>query len=96
MNESYNNPTFTADNSQIASKSEVFTIGSQNNGTAIKDHKKNERDTWGKEIEFLLSCIAMAVGLGNVWRFPFIALRNGGGMKPFLLVYILLHTQIQS
>jgi solute carrier family 6 amino acid transporter-like protein 5/7/9/14 len=31
-----------------------------------------ERDSWGKGIEFLLSCIAMSVGLGNIWRFPFI------------------------
>lgn len=38
-----------------------------------------ERDSWGKGIEFLLSCIAMSVGLGNVWRFPFVALQNGGG-----------------
>lgn len=36
---------------------------------AVKD-----RDSWGKGIEFLLSCIAMSVGLGNIWRFPFIAL----------------------
>lgn len=35
-----------------------------------------ERDSWGKGIEFLLSCIAMSVGLGNIWRFPFIALGN--------------------
>lgn len=27
-----------------------------------------ERDNWGKGIEFLLSCIAMSVGLGNIWR----------------------------
>lgn len=27
-----------------------------------------QRDSWGKGIEFLLSCIAMSVGLGNIWR----------------------------
>lgn len=37
-----------------------------------------ERENWGKGIEFLMSCIAMSVGLGNVWRFPFTALDNGG------------------
>lgn len=42
---------------------------------------EKERDRWGKGIEFLLSCIAMSVGLGNVWRFPFIAL---GKFKSFL------------
>lgn len=35
---------------------------------------QRERDSWGKGIEFLLSCIAMSVGLGNIWRFPFVAL----------------------
>jgi len=50
--------------------------------TTDKKEKKppKERDSWGKGIEFLLSCIAMSVGLGNIWRFPFIALENGGGI----------------
>lgn len=50
------------------------------------------RELWGKEIEFLLSCIAMSVGLGNVWRFPFTALENGGGafLIPYLIVLFLV------
>lgn len=46
------------------------------------------RENWGKGIEFLMSCIAMSVGLGNVWRFPFTALENGGGA--FLLPYVIV------
>jgi hypothetical protein len=35
----------------------------------INAEKSNrKRDAWGKEIEFLLSCIAMSVGLGNYWN----------------------------
>lgn len=51
-----------------------------------------ERATWGKGIEFLMSCIAMSVGLGNVWRFPFTALDNGGGafLIPYLIVLFLI------
>lgn len=51
-----------------------------------------ERDQWGKGIEFLMSCIAMSVGLGNVWRFPFTALENGGGafLIPYLIVLFLI------
>ena len=50
------------------------------------------RDEWGKGIEFLLSCIAMSVGLGNVWRFPFTALENGGGafVIPYIIVLVLV------
>lgn len=46
------------------------------------------RAKWGKSIEFLMSCIAMNVGLGNIWRFPFVAYENGGGA--FLIPYILV------
>ncbi|KOB67583.1 Transporter [Operophtera brumata] len=43
---------------------------------------------WGSQIEFLMSCIATSVGLGNVWRFPFVAYQNGGGA--FLIPYIIV------
>ncbi|KYN30707.1 Sodium-dependent nutrient amino acid transporter 1, partial [Trachymyrmex septentrionalis] len=47
-----------------------------------------ERQQWGNDREFLLSCIAMSVGLGNIWRFPFTAYENGGGA--FLIPYIII------
>ncbi|KAG7157057.1 Sodium-dependent nutrient amino acid transporter 1-like 2 [Homarus americanus] len=51
-----------------------------------------EREQWSNSREFLLSCISMAVGIGNVWRFPFVALENGGGafLIPYLLVLIFI------
>ncbi|XP_059047183.1 sodium-dependent nutrient amino acid transporter 1-like [Achroia grisella] len=50
------------------------------------------RATWDNQIEFLMSCIATSVGLGNVWRFPFIAYTNGGGafLIPYLIVLFLI------
>merc|ERR1719297_142555 len=51
-----------------------------------------ERQQWDNPMEFLLSCISMSVGLGNVWRFPFTAYENGGGafLIPYLVVLVLI------
>ena len=45
-----------------------------------------KRESWGSSIGFILAIAGSAVGLGNVWKFPYITGLNGGGA--FVLVYL--------
>ncbi|MGH8033760.1 MAG: sodium-dependent transporter, partial [Lysobacterales bacterium] len=54
--------------------------------TLMKAFKQHE--TWTSRTTFLLSAVGAAVGLGNIWKFPYIAGANGG--SAFVLVYILV------
>ena len=52
------------------------------------EKEKSNRSSFSGKIGFVLSAAGASVGLGNIWRFPYLAAKYGGGI--FLLIYILL------
>ncbi|KAM7413494.1 hypothetical protein PAMA_020738 [Pampus argenteus] len=50
-----------------------------------------ERGHWGSKVEFLLAVAGNVIGLGNVWRFPYLCYKNGGGafLVPYLVFVVI-------
>lgn len=51
------------------------------------EHQESNRDRWTGSVGFVLAAMGSAVGLGNLWRFPVLAARHGGGL--FLIPYLI-------
>ncbi|XP_060932667.1 sodium-dependent neutral amino acid transporter B(0)AT2 [Limanda limanda] len=56
------------------------------------DGEEEERPAWNSKLQYILAQVGFSVGLGNVWRFPYLCQKNGGGayLVPYLILLILI------
>uniref|UniRef100_A0AAR2IQ10 Transporter n=1 Tax=Pygocentrus nattereri TaxID=42514 RepID=A0AAR2IQ10_PYGNA len=63
-----------------------FKLAYADPGIVKTEQKTQERGQWSSKVEFLLAVAGQIIGLGNVWRFPYLCYKNGGGV--FFIPYV--------
>ncbi|XP_006899368.1 PREDICTED: sodium-dependent neutral amino acid transporter SLC6A17 isoform X2 [Elephantulus edwardii] len=66
--------------------------GSKQKAAAIEEELDADRPAWNSKLQYILAQIGFSVGLGNIWRFPYLCQKNGGGayLVPYLVLLIII------
>uniref|UniRef100_A0A8C1RGQ5 Transporter n=1 Tax=Cyprinus carpio TaxID=7962 RepID=A0A8C1RGQ5_CYPCA len=70
------------------SRSDVALVSADEEGSAGAHGQEDDRPAWDSKLQYVLAQVGFSVGLGNVWRFPYLCHQNGGGA--FMLLYVML------
>ena len=70
-------------------KSELILDVQEEKDTDVEERSevKDERPAWNSKLQYILAQVGFSVGLGNVWRFPYLCQKNGGGKFLFSALF---------
>lgn len=70
-------------------KSELIVDVQEEKDTDVEEGSEveDERPAWNNKLQYILAQVGFSVGLGNVWRFPYLCQKNGGGKFLFLCFF---------
>lgn len=69
-------------------KSELSVNDSEDKDVDVEEGSdvEDERPAWNSKLQYILAQVGFSVGLGNVWRFPYLCQKNGGGKALYLFL----------
>lgn len=78
-------------------KKSSLIVGQEEDGKEERDAEEGsdgdeERPAWNSKLQYILAQVGFSVGLGNVWRFPYLCQKNGGGayLVPYLILLVVI------